>query len=500
MKATPAKLLTLTAVGAVIVISLALFIHFSKEDDAIHIAFAGPMSGENARAGKLMTRAIALYLDELNKSGGMNGKRVVLDIYDDRDDPDAAGKNALEIVEKDRVLAVIGHRRGACSIRAGKIYQAHEIPAATPSAIGMDVTRDNAWYFRTIYNARSAGLFLANYIKKVLGGSAASLIHEDGAYRDLARSFEKTAGEVGLAVNFTREFKAGDENLDEKLGRIVDELGRVKDAGVIVLPVQSAEGVALVKRLKDAGIPGPMVGPPSFSEKSFLQGFQNLERSRKIEGYYTNGVHVMTPLLFDTANAEAQELKRKYELRHPGESLDWPAAFAYDSAKVIIEAMVQSGVRGERGTRKDDRRKIRRALADFSRAEKAVEGASGLIYFDEDGDAKRPISIGVFKKNRIISALTQLRSIRNIYEIPDPGSALQNGRVLTIGGEKMAKTRVVYTGMNILKISDLDLHAQTFRLDGWLWFRYQGNQEVGDVEFLNAVQLEETAPVLKRSD
>ncbi|MCP4686781.1 MAG: mechanosensitive ion channel, partial [Desulfobacterales bacterium] len=46
----------------------------------------------------------------------------------------------------------------------------------------------------------------------------------------------------------------------------------------------------------------------------------------------------------------------------------------------------------------------------------------------------------------------------------------------------------------------LDLHAQTFRLDGWLWFRYQGNQEVGDVEFLNAVQLEETAPVLKRSD
>ncbi len=500
MTGNRAKALMLIVAMIAVIFSLALLSYLSKKKDAIHIAFAGPASGRNARAGALMIRAIELYLDEINQSGGVNGKKVILDIWDDQDNADRARECALKMVDEDRALAVIGHWSGASSISAGAIYKKREIPAVTPGAIDMDVTRDNEWYFRTIYNADSAGRFLANYIKKVQGRDTAALIHEDGAYRDLARSFEKTAAEVGLAVTLSREFKVGDEGLDRRLENIVHELGWVKDPGVIVMPVQSAEAVTLVTLVRDAGIRNPVVGPPSFSEERFLLGFLDAGKTWTNADRYTNGVHVMTPLLFDTANKEAQELKRRYEYQHPEETLDWPVAFAHDSAKVIVEAMMRSDVQGRPETRKEDRRKIRRFLASLNSPENAVKGAAGLIYFDEHGDAQRSISMGVFKRNKIISSLTQLRTVRKSHGFPVSEPGVEKERVIAHGGKKIIKTRVVYTGMNIEKVDHFDLNALTFRLEGWLWFRFEGERDVGDVEFLNAVELEKSDPPFKRSD
>ncbi len=98
---------------------------YSTEEETIHIAFGGPMSGDEAEAGRLMTRAIQLYLDDVNDSGGINGKNVVLDVFDDRNKEDRAGRNALKMVEENRVLAVIGHWYSSCSISAGAVYKEH---------------------------------------------------------------------------------------------------------------------------------------------------------------------------------------------------------------------------------------------------------------------------------------------------------------------------------------------------------------------------------------
>jgi len=103
---------------------------FSKEGN-IHIALVGPMTTHDSDDGNKKTKpagnsffhGVRLYIDEINQKGGINGKRIVLDVYDDRNDPKKARERATEIKNENRAVAVIGHHYSSCSIAAGEIYK-----------------------------------------------------------------------------------------------------------------------------------------------------------------------------------------------------------------------------------------------------------------------------------------------------------------------------------------------------------------------------------------
>jgi len=452
---------------------------FYKMDEVMHIALVGPMSGEGAKTGKIMTQAIQLYLDEINAKGGIREKKLVLDVFDDQNNPTLAKQCALKIADQNRALSVIGHWYSSCSINAGDVYKIYKTPVISPGSVHPDVTRDNNWYFRTIYNISTPGEFLAYYIKNVMRNNVAYVIHEDGIYSKLSSIFEETAQEVGIDVKKSWEFIVSHARLNRKLQDIVKELQLQKDSnGVIVLSAQAPEAVKLVKLLKDGGIENPIIGPSSLSEKIFLKTLQELPKERNEPGYYTDGIYVMTPLIFDTANQEAQGFREKYKAQF-WEEPDWSAAFAYDSAKVIVKAIQQGGIQGRPDTLRDDRKEIRNYLANLNSAQNAVDGITGLNYFNEFGDAQKPVTIGVYKRNKIISVMTQLRATRG-------GDDSEN--IISFGDTHMHKTQIVYTGMDIRKISDLDLDALTCKIDGYIWFRFNKSSfDVGEIQFLNAV-------------
>jgi potassium efflux system protein len=108
-----------------VIFALVLFYSYSfiKNYQKISIAFVGPLSGNGAAAGQLMVQAIQLYLDSINKQGGINGQKIRLDVFDDQNDPALAKQRALEIVEQNRAVAVIGHWYSSTSISAGEIYK-----------------------------------------------------------------------------------------------------------------------------------------------------------------------------------------------------------------------------------------------------------------------------------------------------------------------------------------------------------------------------------------
>ncbi|HAI69448.1 MAG TPA: hypothetical protein DCM38_08440, partial [Gammaproteobacteria bacterium] len=136
-----------------LVLSVFLWIGYNpyfKIQDAIHIAVVGPLSGEGARSWKLTLQAIQLYFDSINQKGGINGKIITLDAFDDQNDPIQAKAKALEIVEQNEAVAVIGHHYSSCSISGGEVYLKSGIPAVSTSSTNVKVTENNPWYFRTI--------------------------------------------------------------------------------------------------------------------------------------------------------------------------------------------------------------------------------------------------------------------------------------------------------------------------------------------------------------
>jgi branched-chain amino acid transport system substrate-binding protein len=224
------------------------------EQEIIHIAFVGALSGEGASDSESILRGINLHIERINAQGGIQGKKIVLDVYDDQNNPEKASLRAREIVTQNRAVAVIGHNNSSCSISAGDVYKENGIPAITSVSTNVNVTRNNEWYFRTIYNDDFQGKFLATYARRAFDEKTVSIIHEDDPYGfQLAQNFEETAGEIGLDVGFSREFNRNDSNLDRTLEKIIAELRTLDDPGLIFLSVHAPEGVKLIKLLRDSG-------------------------------------------------------------------------------------------------------------------------------------------------------------------------------------------------------------------------------------------------------
>jgi len=65
---------------------------------------------------------------------------------------------------------------------------------------------------------------------------------------------------------------------------------------------------------------------------------------------------------------------------------------------------------------------------------------------------------------------------------------LKRGRMLYVNDRFMYKTNVVYTGLQVNKIENLDVEKNQYDLDFSIWFRYRGQFEPQDLVFVNAVE------------
>ena len=458
------------------------------DEDAIHIALVGPISGGNPSVGKAFRQGIDLYLESVNTAGGIGGKRVVLDVYDDQNNPERAKAQAEQVVRDNRAAAVIGHHYSSCSIRAGEVYKARHIPAISPASTNVKITQDNPWYFRTIFNDNSQGRFLATYANKVFGYETASIIHEDQEYGGyLAQVFEETCNAMGVEVRYKWGFEMNDPYLDQSLVQIVNELQYKTDAGVIFLATHAPEGAKLIRLMKDSLVENPIMAPDAFSSEAFQSAFKDMPKERTNPGFYTDGMFVTTPLIFDTTNEKGLQFKESY-LTAYGEEPGWHAAFAYDSAMLIVEAMRRSGAADEDASIAELRERIRDALGDMTNPYEAIEGVTGYTYFDRNGDSQKPIFIGVYRKQNIVSALIQFRAISNLNEVPNFDKAVEDGRILIFDGRYSYKVNLIYTGIKINEISELDPKTFNANLDFYLWFRYRGGIDLQNIEFLNALE------------
>lgn len=455
----------------------------------IRIALAGPLTGPSAAIGRAYLQGIRLCLDEVNAAGGINGRRVAVDLFDDQNKPELAAEMAQKIAEDKRILGVVGHQFSDCSIAAGAVYREAGVPAITPGSTNVSLTRDNDWYFRTVFNDQLQGHFIANYVRKIFSERRLSIVSSEGAYGTfLADAVAREAEALGINVGYRWDFDPNAPDLNSRLRRIVCDLQFRADAGVVFLATHAAQGVELVRLIRDTLIRNPIMVPDAFASRVFTEGFDHLPKEQRNPGHYTNGIHITSPMIFDTANEQAQRFREVYRERY-GEDPDWVAAYAFDSALVLVEAIRATAAADMAPERlAEARRWIRDYLTGLTDPDRAVAGVTGFNYFDENGDAIKPITLGVFRQRNIISALTQVQPVYNIHRIPQFQEAVRDRRILLFNGRYMYKTNVVYTGVSVNKIGNLNFRDLTFELDANLWFRYQDKPDVTDIEFLNAVE------------
>src|SRR5215470_4326588 len=96
-----------TKLAAVVAICLGTFTSAISQN-TIKIGVITSLTGSQAAFGEAHKNGYAIALDEINAKGGILGKKVELDIYDDQSKPDQAVQGVSKLVDQDHVPILLG--------------------------------------------------------------------------------------------------------------------------------------------------------------------------------------------------------------------------------------------------------------------------------------------------------------------------------------------------------------------------------------------------------
>jgi ABC-type branched-subunit amino acid transport system substrate-binding protein len=451
----------------------------------IVIAAAGPITGSAAVRGKDLEQAARMAVDEVNAAGGIAGHKVAVDVYDDGDDPARAHDLAVKIAATP-ALAVLGQVASSAAFAAGQVYKEQQIPAITGAASEGRVTKGNDWFFRLFRDANGQGEFLADYAHYRFGAHSILVIREKGTAGDeFASALRDRAKKQGIRIIADVEFLPADV---AALAATADKLAKLPKADIVVLGTQFAETPAVLRTLRDKLGPFTSLGYSSLATDGLNAQFAADQSAHPQQpGYYTENFTVAAPQLGDVAEYDQTVFASLYKARY-GADPDPEAVRWYEGAKLIFQAIAATGVTGSETAL--GRRRIRDWIAGRNSLATAAKGVAGPIYFDSDHNVQRGIAVGVFHDGHLMSAPVQFTSVAEPDEAPGWDELVSKGRVIEIDGKQIVKTPVVYAGMDLNSLDNIDVRAGTFAADFFLWFRYEdsgGSVDPHEVEFPTAV-------------
>lgn len=472
----------------IIVINSLFYVFFilKKKDfsrEAVSLAYVGPVNQAN---GRDIANAIEMYLEKINRAGGIDGRQVILRRFDDQNDPRKAVRIAEEIARKKEVLLVLGHSTSDTSLAAADVYDAHGVPAITADATSQAVTDGHPWYFRVIPNNVMQADFIANYLHFTLDLPSVSLVFAENEYGiSLAHAFEATAMKFGLQLKGKWGVAVTAANGQRRLDTIMEEITAGDDPGAILLAMDIDLGVQIISALKELDKKYLIVGTDTFSEKEFISKISRLPREQSDPGVYSDGFLCTSPFMANVAVESVYDFSREYRIRF-GKRPSWSVGCYYDAVHVALEAIKRAHLEFSEQMG-HDRKKVRQALAHFYNEKNAVKGITGLLYFDAEGNVNRPYAMGVYQQQRLLPAFTQYQPITPPRNGDDLFQRVLDGEYTLVDKKLMDKFRVIYTDIEVKKISQIDARRGVCTLDFDCWFRFPEGLDLGQIEFTNSV-------------
>ncbi len=461
--------------------------------DTIYIALAGPMSGSDQEEGRAMLRGAILAYEEVKREGRLlKNKKIEIIPYDDKNSQNAA-HIATEIMHENKVLLVLGHYSSSSSAAAGPIYLREGIPAITASAAVKSVTMENDWFFRTIPPDHTMTEFVVHSMRQLLGvtSTTASMIYDVHFYDTTAEIFKEKAENIFDTLRIW-SFDSNSDNKENNLKKIIGEI-RAEESdsiGPIFFATGSQDCARLISGFRYPGTNYPIIGFGSLSTSAFIEQFNHSSEKKENTGHYTDGIYAVSPFISYLADQpNARSFREKFVRAFDREPLRWEATY-YDAMLVALNAVEQAEVQGE--NIQEDRRRVKDALSSINEKDVAVNGVTGEIYFDEDGNVDLPLALGVWQNYEFIPAYRQDKlSNSAVSDTKQAGGSKGGGNEAQdrkkTDESKATPLRVVYTGVDINAVRNIDLKKGVFTADFYLWFRFKGVFEDTAVKFINAV-------------
>ncbi len=343
---------------------------------AIYIGLAGPFSDP---VGVPMRLAAQLAVEELNASGGVNGRPLAIIERDDLADPDSAVGVAVALYHSDAV-AVIGHLYSGTTLASAPVYNGGRNPVVqlSPSSSSPEVTYAGDFTFRVCPSDLAHGAALARWAYSGLKLTRAAVLYLNNEYgRGIRQTFVQEFGRLRGEVVETDPY-LGDR---PAVAPYLERLAREKRASFLLVAGNRSEAEEILRLSRQVGLDIPLLGGDA------LEGIENA-------GALAEGVYQSAAYLPDFKSPTNQRFVAAYRRKFPSARLPNNAGAAtYDAVYLLRDVLARAGT---------DRRAVRDALAAVGTTAPAFEGVIGTIAFDRHGDVpNQTVVIGVVRDGQV---------------------------------------------------------------------------------------------------
>ena len=474
-----------------LVVGLLYQFTYRANHSPIYIAIMVPGEQSSLKSTQRAITSIQMCVDEVNSRGGINGHTLQVIIKEDGNTVEGAQKSLNELAQENKAMVILGNTYSNPATAIGPKLIEYGIPAITAGATAPKVTEGNPWFFRVVPDNITQGESIAGYATKVLGYKTALVVYENNQYgTSLSDGFQDAFRSLGGEILQAQGIDSKSPTLQQDAIDFAQNIENPPD--MIFLATYKESGVATVIALRDHNISVPIIGGDDIGDMAFTEGFPN---GANDNGEYTTGIYAASPLIFDVASEEAQHFRGRY-IERIHEAPTWFSATSYDSALIAVQAMLDAGISGDPTQINTDRQKLRDQLEKYNSTNSSVQGITGSLYFDQNHNVVQSVAMGVFTDHQFISAPIQLQPILNQSYIDDFYAARARKDVIYLNNRPFYKTKIVYVGTDINEFSQIDVDdGHFFTVDFYLWFRYQGELDIENITFDNAVEPVELVPV-----
>jgi branched-chain amino acid transport system substrate-binding protein len=332
----------------------------------IVVGMYGSLTGDGASFGISSREGTELAVDEVNAAGGLlGGRRIQLLVEDDQSLPEPATSAVTKLITQDRVIAVLGEVASRRSLAAAPVAQRYQVPMITPSSTNERVTAVGDYIFRVCFIDPFQGEVLAKFAYNDLKARRVAILRDTqqdysvGLTDSIVKHFTGLGGEVLDPVSYS----TGDADFKAILTRV-----RSQKPDAIFATGYYPEAAIIVRQARELGLTMPILGGDGWVGDALKNGREALNNTF-ISNHYSG----------DNPSPVVQNFVKAYRERF-GRDPDSIAALAYDSVKVLADAITRAG--------STEGAKLRDALAAAN-----VAGVTGQLRMNPQRNVDKPAVI-----------------------------------------------------------------------------------------------------------
>ena len=239
----------------------------AEEPKPIKIGAIFSVTGPAAFLGAPEAKTAKMFVDKINASGGVLGQKLELIIKDSSGSPEKAVSFAKQLIEEDKVLAIIGPSTSGETMQIKKLCEENQMILVSCAAADAIVNPLAKYVFKTPQKDSQAATWIYRTMKEKGITKIAILTGNDGFGASGKKQLEELAKTEGIEI-------VANEVYDKQATDLTDVLTKVKSTPGVqavvnwsIVPAQSI----VAKNMKQLGMDIPLFQSHGFGNRKYVE-------------------------------------------------------------------------------------------------------------------------------------------------------------------------------------------------------------------------------------